>query len=94
MQAKMVMMMVGGKHPLRTEAIRMTNADMIRLWLVGDSYMRDLTYRMIRTRKDKKSAAHALCNVLFDMGVTHSPDGAKITYTSVRRAITWQDGYQ
>lgn len=36
----------------------------------------------------------ALRNVLFDMGVTHSPDGAKITYTSVRRAITWQDGYQ
>ncbi len=93
MQARMIMHMVDGKHPLRTLPIRMTSADMIRLWLVGDSYMRELTYRIIRTTKDKKIAAHALFNVLFDMGVTHSPDGAKITLTSIRKALTWLDGY-
>lgn len=93
MQARMIMHMVDGKQPLRTLPIRMTNADMIRLWLVGDGYMRDLTYRMIRTGKDKNTAAHALCNLLHDLGITHSPEGAKITYTSVRKAITWLDGY-
>ena len=93
MQAKMMMHMVDGKQPLRTLPIRMTTADNIRLWLVGDEYMRLLTYRAIRQCNGKSSAAHMLCNVLFDMGVTHSPEGAKITYTSVRKAITWLDGY-
>jgi len=94
MQARMVMMMVDGKQPLRTLPIRMTTADMIRLWLVGDPYMRMLTHRMIRQCINKSAAAHGLCNVLFDMGVTHSPDGAKITLTSIRKALTWQDGYE
>ena len=93
MQARMIMQMVDGKHPLRTLPIRMTSADMIRLWLVGDPYMRMLTHRMIRQCINKSAAAHALFDALFDMGVTHSPDGAKITYTSVRKAITWLDGY-
>ncbi len=93
MQARMIMRMVDGKQPLRTEAIRMTTADNIRLWLVGDEYMRLLTYRAIRQCNGKSAAAHALHSMLHDLGITHSPEGAKITYTSVRKAITWLDGY-
>lgn len=93
MQAKMMMISVGGTQPLRTEAIRMTTADNIRLWLVGDPYMRLLTYRAIRQCPGKNEAARTLRDMLHELGITHSPEGAKITYTSVRKAITWQDGY-
>ena len=92
MQAKMMMMSVG-TPALRTNAIRMTAADNIRLWLVGDPYMRLLTHRAIRQCNGKSAAAHTLRDMLNDLGITHSPDGAKITYTSVRKAITWLDGY-
>ena len=93
MQAKMMMVSVGSKHTLRTQAIRMTTADNIRLWLVGDPYMRLLTYRAIRQCPGKNDAARTLRDMLHELGITHSPEGAKITYTSVRKAITWQDGY-
>lgn len=93
MQAKMMMVSVGSKHTLRTLPIRMTTADNIRLWLVGDEYMRLLTYRAIRQCNGKNDAAHTLHSMLHDLGITHSPEGAKITYTSVRKAITWLDGY-
>jgi hypothetical protein len=80
-------------QPLRTGPIRMTTADNIRLWLVGDPYMRLLTKKFLRTNDTKDEAAQALWQTLQNMGITHSPEGAAITRTSVRRAMILQDGY-
>jgi hypothetical protein len=93
MQVMMKMVSIGGKQPHNTGPIRMTTADNVRLWLVGDPYMQHLTRKAIRANKNKGEAAMALIKTLRDMGVTETPDGAKITYTSVRRAITLQEGY-
>lgn len=84
---------VNTKQPLKTGPIRMTTADNIRLWLIGDPYMRLLTNRFLRTNGTKNEAAFAMWQALQNMGVTHSPEGAKITRTSVRRAMILQEGY-
>jgi hypothetical protein len=76
-----------------TGAIRMTTADNVRLWLVGDPYMCHLTKKSLRTNKSKDEAAHALIKTLHGMDLTKTPDGAPLTVSSVRKAITWLDGY-
>ena len=93
MQVMMKMISVNGKQPANTGPIHMTTADSIRLWLIGDLFMREMTHRIIRQTVNKNAAAHAICNSLREFGVTHNPDGAKVTFTAVRRAITWQSGY-
>ena len=93
MQVMMKMISVGGKREVSTMPMHMTTADSIRLWLIGDTFMRDMTYRIIRQTVNKNAAAHAIYNSLREFGVTHNPDGAKVTFTAVRRAITWQSGY-
>lgn len=93
MQVVMKMVSIGGKQRLSTGHIRMTTADNVRLWLVGDPYMSTLTHKAIRANKNKGEAAMALIKTLREMGLTETPDGAKFTYTSVRRAITLQEGY-
>jgi hypothetical protein len=80
-------------QPLKTGPIRMTTADNIRLWLVGDPYMRLLTNKFLRTKGTKDEASLALWQTLQNLGITHSPEGAKITRTSVRRAVVFQEGY-
>lgn len=93
MQTTFKMIGIDTKQPLKTGAIRMTTADSIRLWLIGDPCMRLLTNKFLRTKNTKDEASLALWQTLQNMGITHSPDGAKVTRTSVRRAIILQDGY-
>lgn len=89
----MKMVGVNTLQPLNTGAIRMTTADNVRLWLVGDPFMRLLTNKFLRTNGTKDEAAMALWQALQNLGITHSPEGMKISRTTVRRALTWQDGY-
>lgn len=84
---------VNTTQPLKTGPIRMTTADNIRLWLIGDPYMRLLTNKFLRTKGTKDEAALALWQTLQNLGITHSPEGVKITRTAVRRAVIWIDGY-
>ena len=93
MQVTFKMVGVNTSQPLKTGPIRMITADNIRLWLVGDPYMKLLTNKFLRTKGTKDEAAHALWQTLQNLGITHSPEGTKITRTSVRRAVVFQDGY-
>lgn len=89
----MKMVSINAAKRLDTGAIRMTTADNVRLWLIGDPYMRLLTNKFLRTKGSKDEAAQALWQTLQNLGITHSPEGMKISRTTVRRALIWQDGY-
>lgn len=93
MEIMMKMVPVSGKALRETHPIRMTTADNVRLWLLTDKYMAYLTKKMIRTTKTKAEAAQELHRILHEVGLTETPDGAKLTITSIRRALLWQDGY-
>jgi len=93
MQVTMRMIGITTSQPLRTGPIRMTVADNVRLWLIGDPYMRLLTNKFLRTKGTKDEAAQALWQTLQNLGITHSPEGAKISKHAVRQAMVWQDGY-
>ena len=59
MQVTMRMIGINTTQPLRTGPIRMTAADNIRLWLVGDPYMRLLPYQGHQERGSTCTVADA-----------------------------------
>lgn len=60
----------------------------VSLWINNDEGLYSMAQDFIRAyRTGKLPAAMAMLAELDDMGITHTPDGARYTVTSIRNAM-------
>ena len=60
----------------------------VSLWIGNDEGLYRQAKHFISWCRTKDYAAYCLLQWLHDAGITHTPDGAKYTKTSIRAAIT------
>ena len=60
----------------------------VSLWLGNDEGLYRMARGYIRRCRTLNEAAIAILEDLHERGITHTPDGAKYTKTSIRAAIT------
>ena len=59
----------------------------VALWIANDEGMYNLAKDCIRKARTRDQAARDLLGIINDFGITHTPDGAKYTKTSIRAAL-------
>ncbi|CAB3697390.1 hypothetical protein LMG3458_02461 [Achromobacter deleyi] len=60
----------------------------VSLWINNDQGLYDMARRAVRqARNDKKRAAEMVLEELESLGVTHTPDGAPYSVTTIRAAM-------
>ena len=60
----------------------------VSLWIGNDEGLYRMVKGYIRRCRTLNEAAIAILEDLHELGITHTPDGAKYTKTSIRAAIT------
>ena len=60
----------------------------VSLWIGNDEGLYQMTKDYVRRCRTLNEAAIAILEDLHERGITHTPDGAKYTKTSIRAAIT------
>lgn len=60
----------------------------VSLWIGNDETLYEMAKECIRKARTKDRAALDLLGLINDLGITHTPDGAPYTKTSIRAAIT------
>lgn len=60
----------------------------VSLWIGNDEGLYQMAKGYVRRCRTLNEAAIAILEDLHERGVTHTPDGAKYTKTSIRAAIT------
>ncbi|WP_334166823.1 hypothetical protein [Achromobacter mucicolens] len=60
----------------------------VSLWINNDQGLYDMARRAVRqARNDKKRAAEMVRDELESLGITHTPDGAPYSVTTIRAAM-------
>lgn len=59
----------------------------VSLWISNDEGLYNMARDYVRQCKTRDAAARAIVESLTECGITHTPDGAKYTVTSVRAAL-------
>ena len=59
----------------------------VSLWINNDQGLYDMARRAVRQARDKRKAAEMLLEELEFLGVTHTPDGAPYSVTTIRAAM-------
>lgn len=60
----------------------------VSLWIGNDETLYEMAKECICKARTKDRAALDLLGLINGLGITHTPDGAKYTKTSIRAAIT------
>lgn len=60
----------------------------VSLWIDNDYGLYSMALAVLSERRGKNWAARAMLISLREKGITHTPDGAPYTYSSVRAALT------
>ena len=59
----------------------------VSLWINNDEGLYTLARDCVRRTSTRARASHAVLDALHDAGITHTPDGAKYSLTSIRAAL-------
>lgn len=60
----------------------------VSLWINNDEGLYALAAKLVRVSINKERAALLMTEHLQDNGMTHTPDGARYTKTTIRAALT------
>lgn len=63
------------------------NAWNVALWIGNDEGLYNMARAHIRRERTRNRAAKAMLDDLAELGITHTPDGAPYTKTTIRAAM-------